>query len=144
MADYQENKGNLGLLNAIAFLGIKFPVAEIVRKTGYSKSVVSTYLKENANPSNEFLRKFEECFSVSLQDFEPLDENIVSEKTSEYSKNLFTNEINQINSKIKEHKKIIQLSKNEKTNEYHREMINLLNIQLEILLAEEKDYRDSF
>jgi len=69
MAEFQTYIDNKPLLEAIKKLKIKFPVAEIVRMTQYSKSVVSTYLKPNARPSSEFLKKFEESFNVRLSDY---------------------------------------------------------------------------
>lgn len=69
MTEFQTDIDNRSLLLAIKDLRIKFPVAEIVRKTHYSKSVVSTYLKPNAKPSGDFLRKFEKSFGVKLSDY---------------------------------------------------------------------------
>jgi len=142
MTDYQENKGNEALLNAIKFLGIKFPVAEIVRKTGYSKSVVSTYLKENANPSNEFLKKFEENFNVDLNDFSHYVKLKLSEPNTGYTTTPdFDTQIKELEEKIKEYSKYIETLKiTMKKFDHELDMLELWHKHLSILIEAKKRF----
>lgn len=50
----------------VAALDLRFPVAEICRRTGYSKTVASDYLSKKKTPSQEFIEKFYEGFSGEL------------------------------------------------------------------------------
>lgn len=52
------------VLDTIKSLEIRFPVAEIVQKTGFSKSQVSSILNEKIPVSDNFLKKFKECFPL--------------------------------------------------------------------------------
>lgn len=46
-------------------LGLKFPVAAIAAKTGFSKSNVSVYLKRKKEPSVNFIKSFYRAFPKS-------------------------------------------------------------------------------
>ena len=48
----------------VAGLQLKFPVADVSKKTGFSKGNVSQYLNRKATPSREFLKKFYEVYEV--------------------------------------------------------------------------------
>ncbi len=67
-----ENTLNPELRTAVAHLKaekrIRFD-ADIVRATGYSKSVVSAYINGNLEASREFVQKFEEAFKLDLKSF---------------------------------------------------------------------------
>lgn len=58
------------LLSAVKGLDLRFENAEIVKKTGYSKSVVSDYLNPESGkePSENFIRKFSEQFGIEFDD----------------------------------------------------------------------------
>lgn len=45
-------------------LGLKFPVAGIAKRTGFSKGNVSQYLSKNSTPSKGFLEEFYKCFEI--------------------------------------------------------------------------------
>lgn len=45
---------------------LRFPVADIHRKTGYSKGSISEILKGKRPPTDEFLKKFAESFKIDI------------------------------------------------------------------------------
>ena len=45
MTDYKEDKNNIILNKAVCKLNLRFPIAEISRKTGHSQGNISNYLK---------------------------------------------------------------------------------------------------
>lgn len=55
-------------MSAVKALDLRFENAEIVKKTGYSKSVVSDYLNPDSGkePSENFIRKFSEQFGIEF------------------------------------------------------------------------------
>lgn len=61
---------NIELIEAVKTLKKKKIIrfdSDLVRLTGYSKSVVSAYLTGSKQASREFERKFEEVFKISLK-----------------------------------------------------------------------------
>ncbi len=50
-------------------LDLEFPIAELSRKTGYSESTISPYLKGKVKPSAKFLQSILNNFNVNLDDF---------------------------------------------------------------------------
>lgn len=67
-------------------LNLRFPVAEITKKTGYPKSNVSEYLSRKKIPSTRFMAKFYECYypeygiTENMQLFEPEEEYLTKDK----------------------------------------------------------------
>lgn len=51
----------------VGMLELRFPVAEISRRTGFKKGQVSTYLKKKEQPSQNFLKAFYDSFKESLE-----------------------------------------------------------------------------
>lgn len=49
-------------------LGLKFPVAEIATRTGYSKGNISEVLSKSKEPSENFIKKFYEKFPKGAKD----------------------------------------------------------------------------
>ncbi len=76
-------KETVKFLKDVSKLELRFPVAEIARKTGFSKGNVSEYLDGKKEPSENFLKKFYEKFyppdkkhvpkSLELGDLETLE-----------------------------------------------------------------------
>jgi len=73
------------MLKKVSF---KFPVAEISKKTGYSKGSVSEILKGNRSPTDDFLKKFSESFEIEIpvmNNYEQIETlNITSEQNEDY------------------------------------------------------------
>jgi phage repressor protein C with HTH and peptisase S24 domain len=65
-------------------VSLRFPVAEIAKKTGFSKGSVSEILKENRSPTDEFLKKFSEAYDIAPSDFGEVIEMFEKKKTSYY------------------------------------------------------------
>lgn len=60
------------LQNAVTYLKAKKIIKkdlEICEKTGYTSGSVSSYISGNSAPSKNFLAKFQEAFSLNLEDF---------------------------------------------------------------------------
>lgn len=72
MTDYKGDRNNVILQKAIEALNLRFPVAEIVQKTGYNKGNISGYINNKKPVSENFLNKFFEKFNLNRRDF---DEN---------------------------------------------------------------------
>lgn len=74
------------MLKKVSF---KFPVAEIHRKTGYSKGSVSEILKGNRSPTDEFLKKFSESFGIEIPEQKYTEQietlNVLSEQVETYA-----------------------------------------------------------
>lgn len=68
------------ILDTIKSLEIRFPVAEIVQKTGFSKGNVSQYLSKKLVPSEGFIKKFYESFKISRME----QPNMLEEPAAEY------------------------------------------------------------
>lgn len=60
---------NSTLQKIIAFLGLRFPVAEFSRELGYSKSAVSNYINGNKPLSESFVRALEKRYKLKFEDF---------------------------------------------------------------------------
>jgi len=80
---------NTGILNEmLKKVSFKFPVAEISKKTGYSKGSISEILKGNRPPTDEFLKKFSESFDINIPDIKYPEQietlNTISEQTESY------------------------------------------------------------
>jgi len=66
--------------NDVEELKLKFPVASISQKTGFSKGNVSQYLSKKLVPSEGFIKKFYECFKISRRQ----QANMLEEPAAEY------------------------------------------------------------
>lgn len=53
-----------GFLKIVKDLNLRFPIAEIVEKTGVDKGTVSKILSKKLEPSDNFLSKFSEAFDL--------------------------------------------------------------------------------
>jgi transcriptional regulator with XRE-family HTH domain len=67
MLQTAQNPEQQRFLEDVKALGLRFPVKVIASKTGFSKGNVSSYVNGGARPSENFLKKFYECFHVELQ-----------------------------------------------------------------------------
>lgn len=75
-----ENIVQARFLETVDQLGLKFPIAEISEKTGFSQSTVSQYLsrKDNARiVSTKFLRKFCEVYEIDFNKLTRIDKKII-------------------------------------------------------------------
>jgi len=68
MTDYKVDNNNGIFKNAVLKLGLRFPVAEISRKTGFAEGNISRFLNDKATVSDKFLEKFSESFNINLED----------------------------------------------------------------------------
>lgn len=55
----------------LELLNFKFPVAEIAKRTDYSKGTISEYLNRHKEPSDKFLKSFYSEFQNDLQGIKP-------------------------------------------------------------------------
>lgn len=53
--------------NDLQSLGLRFPVAELSRRTGMSKGNISMYLSRKLEPSENFIDKFYKEFAIELK-----------------------------------------------------------------------------
>lgn len=73
-------------------LGMRFPVAELHKATGYSKGSISDYLNKKIEPSGNFMAAFYKSFGESLQKVprgghgeSASSESVVMEPEAQYS-----------------------------------------------------------
>jgi transcriptional regulator with XRE-family HTH domain len=66
MLQIEGNTRQERFLDAVKKLNIRFPVAEISRKTGYGKTTVADYLSKK-EASEEFLRKFSGVYNIAFE-----------------------------------------------------------------------------
>ena len=66
--DYQNNKNNQLFHLALSRLNIRFPVAEIERKTGAGKGNISNYIHNKKPISDNFLNNFAKGFNLDLDE----------------------------------------------------------------------------
>lgn len=66
MLQIEGNTRQERFLDAVKKLNIRFPVAEITRKTGYGKTTVGDYLTKK-EASEEFIRKFSVVYNIPFE-----------------------------------------------------------------------------
>jgi len=82
---------NIGIFNEmLKKVSFKFPVAEIHRKTGYSKGSISEILKGNRTPTDEFLKKFSEGFNIAIPETKYKEQIETLDITSEQGESYFS------------------------------------------------------
>ena len=69
-ADYQDNKNNKIFQLALAKLDIRFPVAEIDRKTGAGKGNISAFIHNKKPISDNFIASFIRAFDLDINTLE--------------------------------------------------------------------------
>ena len=69
MTDIKNDKNNKILKEAVKFLQLRFPVAEIERATKESKGNISNFLNDKKPVSDEFLQTFSKAFDIDLREF---------------------------------------------------------------------------
>ncbi len=68
MVNYEDDKNNKILKLALSRLKLRFPVAEIAKKTGYSKGNISNYIKNKKPVSDNFLENFLIKYDLSMNE----------------------------------------------------------------------------
>lgn len=67
MTDRQKNINNTIFKEAVKKLPLKFPIAEISKKTSFSKGVVSNIINDKIPVSDNFLKIFAEAYGIDLK-----------------------------------------------------------------------------
>lgn len=75
MPDNQAKKRGAAFRKAVASLNLRFPNADINKKTGYGKGNLSKILNAEIEPSENFIELFERAYNISVSDFEEDEEN---------------------------------------------------------------------
>ena len=84
MSDFKTDTNSNILHNATKKLRLRFPVADIVKKTGYAKGGVSDFLNGKKPVSDEFLKKFSEAYKIDLSDFKDVESELTENPTGYY------------------------------------------------------------
>jgi len=74
MSGYKQDKNAIIFQKATKQLKLRFPIAEISKKTGYAKGGISDFLNGKKPVSDAFLEKFAEEFNVDLNAIEVIEE----------------------------------------------------------------------
>ncbi len=69
MSDFQINRNNKVLSKMIDHLDLRFPVAELSRKTGEGKGNISSFMHGKKPVSDNFIGKMESAFEINRADF---------------------------------------------------------------------------
>lgn len=101
-------------------LGLKKPVAAIMRATGDDKSNVSKYLSKKLEPSEEFIKRFYEKFGSSIK--------VVSRETAEISYNTKEDILRMLDKSLDANTK--HASANEKNANSLIKLVELLSLQI--------------
>ncbi|MCL1689631.1 hypothetical protein [Elizabethkingia anophelis] len=67
MTDFHDIKKFKHFKRKVDDLGLKFPVAEISKRTGHSKSNVSKYINGKLEPSEKFYNDFQKNFNIVFE-----------------------------------------------------------------------------
>jgi hypothetical protein len=89
MIDYKQDRNTIIFLKAVEKLDLRFPVAEIFRKTSTSQGNVSNFLKARKPVSDNFLHKFLESYNLDIKDFEENKDDMSSIKSFLENRNEF-------------------------------------------------------
>jgi transcriptional regulator with XRE-family HTH domain len=69
MTSLKKINNNENLLRAISYLQLNITMGDLGSKLGYTKSTVSKYINGSLPPSDNFLKTFQEVFSIDLNKF---------------------------------------------------------------------------